>query len=495
MATLKAIQDAGMIFISAQPDETYFHWQVELYLYQFAKHGIQDHCYALFGYRDKPSEYAQGIAAKFKNVLFYKDTRDRKGPHHYIPSIRPHLLKQFFAERPELGRNVFYHDSDIFLVHLPPFELMLGDDMAYLSDTISYIGYDYIKSKADAYKKKYPALPEDDILNQMCKMAEIPKKLVKDNQANAGGAQYLLKGIDAAFWTEVETLCQKLFALMTDYEKKHPIEPNDIQAWTADMWAVFWVYLKRGPARVHKALDFSWATSGVSEYFKLNIFHLAGITEETSKDKFYKGKYSSKNVFKEYAKNPAIFDHISPNNATYEYVKVLKEYASGLPPPVITDNSRFILNSEDAWSAVYEKTGTLLDQPVWKAVDKPYMIFNNGSSWVITHTQYEKELRAGSGGFVFSTADEAHQGWGGTVELLSPALISEVPGQMRLLGEWAGVYTKGAEILGKPTWRGPYLIFHNGNTWVLTYLKYEEELTKSAEGAGGLASADDPTEF
>jgi hypothetical protein len=66
---------------------------------------------------------------------------------------------------------------------------------------------------------------------------------------------------------------------------------------------------------------------------------------------------------------------------------------------------------------------------------------------------------------------------------------------MRLLGQWAGVYTTGAEILGKPTWRGPYLIFHNGNTWVLTDMQYEEELMKSAEGAGGFASADDPTEF
>jgi len=492
MATLEAIKDAGMIFISAQPDEVYFHWQVELYLYQFAKHGIQDHCYALFGYRDTPSEAGLAIAAKFKNVLFYKDTRTRNGPHHYIPSIRPHILKQFFAEYPALGRNVFYHDSDIFLVHLPPFEHMLGDNMAYLSDTTSYIGYDYIKSKGDAYKRKYPALPDDDILNQMCDMAGISTTLVKENQANSGGAQYLLKGLDAAFWTEVETLCQQLYTLMKEYEKKYPIYPEDIQAWTADMWAVFWVYLKRGPARIHKDLDFSWATFGVSDYFKKNIFHLAGITDENKKDKFFKGQFCNKNVFKEYLKNPAIFDHVSPNNATYEYVKVLKEYASGLPPPVVTDNSRFFLKGE--WSAVYEKTGTVLGQPAWKAVDKPYMIFNNGSSWVITHTQYEKELVSGSGGFAFSTEEEAHRGWG-DVELLSPVPISDISGQLRLLGQWGGVYTKGADILGKPTWRGPYLIFHNGNSWVLTDMQYEEELKTAAEGAGGHASAEEPTGF
>jgi hypothetical protein len=194
-------------------------------------------------------------------------------------------------------------------------------------------------------------------------------------------------------------------------------------------------------------------------------------------------------VFKEYLKNPAIFDHVSPNNATYGYVKVLKEYASGLPPPVITDNSRFFLKCEDAWSAIYEKEGMLLDQPVWKAVDKPYMIFHNGSSWTITHTQYEKDLGRGSGGFVFSDGEEAHQGWKGKVELLEPipnVVLAE--DQIQIRGRWAGVYTKGAEILGKPTWRGPWLIFHNENSWVITDPKYEAELKK---GSGGFASSSD----
>jgi hypothetical protein len=486
-----AIKEHGMILISAQPDQTYFHWQVELYLYQFAKHGIANHCYALFGYRDQPSEAAKAIAAKFKNVFFYKDTRNLTGPHHYIPSIRPHILKQFFAEHPTLGRNVFYHDSDIFLVNLPRFDLLLADDIGYVSDTISYIGYTYVKERADAYKKKYPNAP--DILDKMCAVAGISKELVKENQANAGGAQYLLKGIDAAFWTEVEDVCQKLYTLMKDHEAKYPLNPNDIQAWTADMWAVLWLYLKRGPVRVHKELEFSWGTFGISDYYKLNIFHLAGVTENTCKDKFFKGLYVNRNVFKEYLKNPAIFDHVSPNNATYGYVQVLKEYASGLPPPIITDNSRFFMKCDDVWSAIYEKEGTLLGQPVWKAVDKPYMIFHNGSSWTITHTQYEKNLGKDSGGFVFSNGEEAHQGWSGTVELLEPipdVVLTE--NQMRLRGKWAGVYTKGADVLGKPAWRGPWLIFHNGNSWVITDQKYEKELK---EGSGGFASSSDLTGF
>ena len=72
MATLKAIEDANMIFISAQPDTEYFHWQVELYMYQFAKYGICDRSYAIFGYTGaNPSEYAVELSKRY-NIYFYK---------------------------------------------------------------------------------------------------------------------------------------------------------------------------------------------------------------------------------------------------------------------------------------------------------------------------------------------------------------------------------------------------------------------------------------
>lgn len=45
-----SIKKNNMIFVSAQPDIQYFHWQVEVYLYQFSKYNIQDNCFALFGY-------------------------------------------------------------------------------------------------------------------------------------------------------------------------------------------------------------------------------------------------------------------------------------------------------------------------------------------------------------------------------------------------------------------------------------------------------------
>jgi hypothetical protein len=416
--TLDAIKKHNMIFVSAQPDSIYFHWQVELYLYQFAKHGpeIADRCYALLGYRGKPTAYAQELATKFKHVILYEDTRNLSVPNFYIPSIRPHLLKQFFAAHPDLGASVFYHDSDIFLVKLPRFELMLNDEISYVSDTISYIGYDYIKGCQERYKAVHKELPENDLINKMCDCVGISSELVKINQPNSGGAQYLLKNIDAAFWTEAETACQTLYALTKVYDVTHPIAAG-LQIWTADMWIVLWLLWKRGSqTRLHKELDFSWGTYTAKDYHTINIFHLAGVTSDNCKGKFYKGAYTNKNVFKEYLRDKTIFDEIDKNNATHEYVAVLKEYAESqvsTDAVPVKDHSRFLLESKDAWSGVYTKdSATFQDRSLWRSTDRTYFIFYNGSGWILTHSQYEKEISTKMGGFASSKTEQPYEcGW------------------------------------------------------------------------------------
>jgi hypothetical protein len=407
--TLNALKEHNTIFVSAQPDEIYFHWQVEVYLYQFAKHGIEDRCYALFGYRDTPSAYALELQKKFKHILLYKDTRDRNIPNYYIPSIRPHLLKQFFAEYPDLGKSVFYHDSDIFLVRLPRFELLLGDELNYVSDTVSYIGSNYIEECQARYTAVHPEAAKDPILTRMCTCVGVSEDLIRQNNANSGGAQYLLKDIDAAFWEEAETLCQKLYTCMNEYDVQYPIS-KVIQAWTADMWVVLWLLLKRGSqVRLHDDLAFSWGVSSAAEYFKKPIFHLAGVTPKTSEGKFYKGNYTTRNIFREFARDPTIFDNLDPQYATYEYIRVLKEYAQGY---TASKYQRFLFNSTDAWSSIYSKDSdvTVHGRPLWRSIDKKFIIFHNTNSWVVTSAQYESSLPPGAGGHTSTTRDEPYDG-------------------------------------------------------------------------------------
>jgi hypothetical protein len=419
--TLNCIKENNMIFISAQPDTVYFHWQVEIYLYQFSKHGIIDQCYALFGYNagEQPSLKGLELQKKYPNIHFYEDDR----PSHdkvYIPSVRPNILKKFFKEFPHLGKNVFYHDSDIFLIKLPKFELFFNDDIAYLSDTISYIGYKYLEICSKRYQDKYPNLPKNDLIKKMVNLFEIDENLVKENELNSGGAQYLLKNIDYTFWCDVEKYSNKLYKLFKDYENTYPID-HHIQSWATDMWCVLWCYWKLGyKTALSHELDFSWATGTCAEYYSKPIFHLAGVMREISNTHFYKQQYGSKNLLIEYKRNKNLLDYISPTNATYEYIKVVKEYVdNGFELSKIDiDNSkqhfnRFLFNSTQAWNDIYMEDPTIFyfGKPLWRSTNKKYIIFFNSCDWILTSSQYENEISISCGGFVLNKGgNEPYEG-------------------------------------------------------------------------------------
>jgi len=412
---IKSIKENNLIFVSAQPDEVYFHWQVEMYLYQFSQVGILDQTYALFGHKgDKPSDYAMGLAKKFNGrVFFYKDERtsDRL---NYAPSIRPHILKKFFKEFPDLGKNVFYHDSDIFIVKVPPFELMLKDNeenVGHLSDTISYIGAHYIVECSERYRKVYPEIPEEDLFKKMCAAVEIDTELVRSNQDNSGGAQYVLKNIGEKFWVEVEEHCFKLWRVLKDYEQKYPISDH-IQSWTTDMWAVLWTYWKSGKKTVvDKNLAFSWGVSTVNEYHKNNIFHLAGVTSGMKNKHFYKGEYSGKNVLAEYRKNNDLFNGVSKDSATYEYINVIKKYVDTvLDKREFATAERFHLNTKEPWGDVYRKVPKMFGgKNMWRSANDKFIIFYSGSAWVLTAKIYEAEITAESGGFASNVSSEPYE--------------------------------------------------------------------------------------
>jgi hypothetical protein len=285
---------------------------------------------------------------------------------------------------------------------------MLGDNINYLSDTISYIGYNYIADCQKRYTAKHPNA--EPLINLMCKCAGLPITLVKNNEKVSGGAQYLLKNIDAAFWIEAEELCQKLTDCMKAYDAKYPVE-HGIQVWTADMWVVLWLVWKRGrKTKIHEDLDFSWAPYSVTDYHKKRIFHLAGVTQKNCEGHFFKTHFQKKNIFEEYARNKNIFDNVKPTSATFEYVKVLKEYAEK-SPVIIKESKRFLLDSKDVWSSIYTKDSTTFSgRPIWRSVQRDYIIFNTGSVWVLTAAQYEKELTAKTGGYISTYAAEPYEG-------------------------------------------------------------------------------------
>jgi hypothetical protein len=112
-------------FISTQPDSDYYIWQLEVQLNNFKKFGCDDKSVIIFGYNPslginpKALEFEKKTNAK---VLYYPDTRDLS-MKLYLPSIRPHLLKQLYNGNPEVleNKNYFYLDCDILLSDYPDF--------------------------------------------------------------------------------------------------------------------------------------------------------------------------------------------------------------------------------------------------------------------------------------------------------------------------------------------------------------------------------------
>ncbi len=323
-----------LIFISAQPDELYFHWQVELYLHNFYKKGIpKEQCFAIFSIKGEPSEYLINLKKMNPGIYWYEDERSEL--IDYISSVRPHILKKFFKQFPEKGKSVFYHDSDIIFRKLPAFRELLNDDVCYLSDAVNYIGYDYIMSCCERYKAIYPELSETDILDKMAACANIPTSVIKENQQGSGGAQYLLKGINADYWQQVEDDSIHLYKLLLDYEQQYPIEKH-IQKWTADMWAVLWnVWKLDKQTKVVKDLSFSWATfkcdDSENSYYAHNILHLAGVTAEFGEenpDYFNKCLYRDENIIESLRKDSKAFSFVNTNNATGKYIENAIDYVN-----------------------------------------------------------------------------------------------------------------------------------------------------------------------
>lgn len=304
-----------MTFISVQPDVPYFHWQVEVMIHNFIKVGINPNWIeVIFSYGEYVSEEAKKLATTYPYVRFFFYKRTVTNNQGYIPILRPDSLEQHFTKYPNLKNEpIFYHDSDIIFRELPDFDKLNSDDVWYLSDTVSYIGSKYIKSKSE------------DLFNTLCNIVNISPEIVESNESSSGGAQYLMKGIDADFWNEVKLNCLDLYSYMKDREQEERgnlseddlKKYNPIQKWCADMWAVLWNGWKRNhKTQISSELDFSWGTSNMDAYDRCKIMHNAGVTN--SKDGlFYKGEFINRNPFIE------DLSFVKSNTASFKYVEAI----------------------------------------------------------------------------------------------------------------------------------------------------------------------------
>jgi hypothetical protein len=316
----------NLVFVSAQPDVPYFHWQIKIYIHNFIEKGINPNdihvIFAMVHGKKEPSEGSLKIKEMGVNVHYYVDEREKK---HYIPSIKPFLIYKWLEEYPQYGESFFLHDADIIFRILPNFEELLNDEISYVSDTIGYIGYNYIKDCCDRYERQYPSSEKLQLLQEMCDVVGIDIDVVKENQLNSGGGQYIIKNTDSVMWEKIYNDCVPLYDQMQDYQKRFPINPGQIQFWTAEMWSVLWnLWYFDKETRITNELDFSWATDTTQRYEQTPILHMAGVTDNLKNTKFYKGEFINQDPLQKLKDDFNYFDYIDKNSSTISYIDVMK---------------------------------------------------------------------------------------------------------------------------------------------------------------------------
>lgn len=277
-----------MKFLSAQLDNEYNMWQLQVQMFNFKKFGIEDKAIVLIGYN--PTIGVSEKALDFKKsttatVFFLPDNRDLSD-RLYTPSIRPHLIKQLYIEHPTLLENkaVMYHDCDILFIKLPYVKELITTREIYVSNIKQYMSLDM----------------DDDLLKQLCKIVGIPLSMVLKKSKSIGGAQYLFNSslnFSFDFWEKIEHDSNNIYKLLLVSSEKYG---SDVitQSWSADIWAILWnIWLIGVDTEISDELSFAVATSPIEELDRNNIYHNTGVTNEIANEFFNKRDFMDKSPF------------------------------------------------------------------------------------------------------------------------------------------------------------------------------------------------------
>lgn len=341
-----------LVFLSVQPDDLYFTWQIDVQLNNFKTFGYDKLAQVLVflpfnripqGFHPRWKE----LEAKYPDTKFFyfEDENNIIGTVvkfiEYIPLLRPYCLVKHFENHPKLkDKVIFYHDSDIVFTKYLDFSPFIEDDIHYVSlcsnrnnpDDLGYISARYFDSKINKVKPealdRYKTL---DILQECTNMFGIDRSVAeKFNDDGSGGAQYLLKNIDSTFWENIFDGCVKLRYFLMGINQKFfegttPLERenNGFQSWCADMWSILFTLWSRGQStKCPKELDFAWATDSINRWNEVYIYHDAG-AGTTTPHLFYKRKLEYVNNLKTPLEDD--LSYISPDSCSYNYVaEILK---------------------------------------------------------------------------------------------------------------------------------------------------------------------------
>jgi len=298
-----------MLFLTTQPDSDYYVWQLQVQINNFKKFGCEDKCIVVFGYNPviginpNAKEFESKTTAK---VLFYPDNRELS-TRLYLPSIRPHLLKQLYRDNPEviLDQNFLYLDCDIIFADYPDFSEMNGEKYVHVSDTDDLFSYEDI------------AETNDELFRKMCKEVGISPITVENNKKAIGGITYAFKFFhyfNYDFWDKVERDSVALYKMMLVTNNEDSIS----QIMSVNKWALMWnLWLIGYDTKISNELKVMWAMNPIEDWDDYNLYNNAGVEEPQRHYLFYKHDYVEKLPFGE------DFSYVSDKYCSFKYVEEL----------------------------------------------------------------------------------------------------------------------------------------------------------------------------
>jgi hypothetical protein len=159
----------------------------------------------------------------------------------------------------------------------------------------------------------------------MCEIIGIDESIPSANEKDSGGAQYIMKNVDATFWEKVEADSESLYQFFLHHIKAFPQSNtyHPIQMWTSDMWAVLWnAWYFKYETKVVPEMNFAWPGQPSSYWENSNIFHNAGVVGVSATEGlFYKGMYINKLPYND------DFSWVKQNKCSYKYLQEILETA------------------------------------------------------------------------------------------------------------------------------------------------------------------------
>ena len=273
-----------MKYITSQQDTTYFHWQIETYLNNFEKVGIDlNQCHVVLIYENKISDTAKVLVEKYREVNFHFYKMPFKG---YVAAVKPYGMWQLSQEI-DLD-VVFYHDADIIFTEPINFDELIEGETSYMSVTLQRGGKSYIDLE---YLSEF-----EGVIDGLTDIIGVEPK------QHGGGAQYILKGMPSEYWEKVYKDCFPVHDFLKNSKTK-------VQVWCAEMWSTLWnVWYFGKEIELHSKLDFCMSRDPIEELKP--IVHNAGIM-----DRGYFAKGSWRNRY------PRLDLEIKKDMCNYVYYK------------------------------------------------------------------------------------------------------------------------------------------------------------------------------